>query len=118
MPILNDRKGILSHLAVGSDVVGGVDISVIDLASWNELIDFDGSGAFDLHGIDLLVFDEEILTFRNFEPARRVLSGHNVASLGIDILLFQSVAGFSVEPVETYLFAQRRRRIEGDGTRH
>ena len=104
--IANDREGVLSNLAVGSDVVGGVDIAVVDLAARNELIDFDGPGAFDLHGIDLLVFDDEVLTLRDFEPAGRVLSGHNVASLGIDVLLFQSVAGFSVDPIEAHLFAE------------
>jgi hypothetical protein len=82
------------------------------------LIDFDGPGAFDLHGIDLLVFDDEVLTLRDFEPAGSVLSGHDVAGLGIDVLLLQSVAGFSVDPIEAHLFAERRRRVEGDRTRH
>ena len=56
----NDREGILSNLAIRSDVVGGVDVAVVDLTSRNELIDFDRPSAFDLHGIDLLVFHNEV----------------------------------------------------------
>jgi hypothetical protein len=82
------------------------------------LIDFNGPGAFDLHGIDLLVFDDEVLTLRNLISARYVFSGHNIASLGIDVLLFQAVSGLPIDPIEAHLFAKRRRRIEGDRTRH
>jgi hypothetical protein len=64
-----------------------------------------------------LVFDEEVLTLRDFEPAGSVLSGHDGAGLGIDVLLLQSVTGFSVDPIEAHLFAERRRWIEGDRTR-
>jgi hypothetical protein len=76
--IADDRKGILSHLAVGSDVVGGVDVSVIDLASWNELINFNRTGAFDLHGIDLLIFDKEVLAFATSNP--RAVSSRSTTS--------------------------------------
>ena len=65
--IANDREGVLSNLAIGSDVVGRVDIAVVDLAARNELIDFDRPGAFDLHGVDLLVFDNEVLTLRDLD---------------------------------------------------
>ena len=73
--ITNDREGVLTNLAVGSDVVRGFDIAVVDLTARDELIDFDRPGAFDLHGIDFLVLNNEVLTFRDFIPARRVLSG-------------------------------------------
>ena len=71
----NDREGVLPNLAVGSDVVGGVDIAVVDLTARDELIDFNGPGAFDLHGIDLLVFDDKVLALRYLVAAGRVLSG-------------------------------------------
>ena len=83
--IANDREGVLSNLAIGSQVVGRVDIAVVDLTARYELIDFDSPGALDLHRIDLLVFHSEVLTLRHFEPARRVLTEHNIAGLGISI---------------------------------
>ncbi len=39
--VTNDSKGILSNLTIGGDVVRRVDVAIIDLASRNELIDFD-----------------------------------------------------------------------------
>jgi hypothetical protein len=123
MPILaivsaNDREGVLPNLAVGSDVVGGVYIAVVDLTARHELIDFNGPAAFDLHGIDLLVFDDEVLALRYLVATGRVLSRDDVTGFGIDVLLLQAVSGLPVDPIEAHLFAQRRRRIEGDGTRH
>ena len=92
--VANDREGVLPNLAIGGEVVRGVDIAVVDLTARNELIDFDRPRAFDLHGIDFLVFNNEVLAFRNLIPARCVFSGDNVAGLGIDVLLLQAVARF------------------------
>jgi hypothetical protein len=64
-----------------------------------------------------LVFDDEVLAFGYLISASRVLTGHDIARLGIDVLLLQSVAGLSVDSVETDLFAERRRWIESDRAR-
>jgi hypothetical protein len=84
--VANDREGVLTNLAVGSDVVGGVDIAVVDLTARHELIDFNGPGAFDLHGIDLLVFDDEVLALRYLVATGRVLSRDDVTGFGIDVV--------------------------------
>jgi hypothetical protein len=86
--IANDREGVLSDLAIGSQVVGGVDIAVVDLTARDELIDFDCPGAFDLHGIDLLIFDDEVLAFRDLVPTGHVLSGYDVADFGVEFCCF------------------------------
>jgi hypothetical protein len=39
--VANNGKGVLSDLAVGSKVVWGIDVTVVDLTARNELIDFD-----------------------------------------------------------------------------
>jgi hypothetical protein len=39
------------------------------------------------------------------------------SSFGVDVLLFQPVARFSVDPIETHFFAQRGGRIECNGAR-
>ena len=79
------------------------------------MIDLNRPGAFHLHGIDLLVFDDEVLALRHLVATGRVLPRDDVTGFGIDVLLLQSVAGFPVDPIETYLFAQRRRRIGAMG---
>jgi len=116
--VTNDRESILPHLAIGGEIVRRVNIPVIDLTSRNELIDLNCPRAFDLDGIDFLVFNNEVLAFCNLIPARRVFSGDNFTGLRIDVLLLQAVPRFSVDPVEAHLFAQRRRRIESNGTRN
>ena len=82
------------------------------------MIDFDGPIAFDLHGVDLLVLDDEVLAFRNFVAARDVFPRHHVPRFGIHVLLLQTVAGLPVDPIETDLFAQGRRRIESNRAGH
>ena len=92
--VANDRESILPDLAIGGEVVRRVNIPVIDLTSRNELIDLNGPRAFDLDGIDFLVFNNEVLAFRNLIAARRVFSGDNFTGLGIDVLLLQAVRFF------------------------
>ena len=81
------------------------------------MIDFDGAGAFDLDGVKFLVLDNEILSFGDLIPTRYVLPGNNIARFGIHILLLQSVAGLSIEPIEADFFAEGRGGIKGNRTR-
>jgi hypothetical protein len=76
--VANDRKGVLSDLAIRSKVVRGIDIAVVDLTARNELIDFDRPGAFNLHGIDLLIFHNEYWPFATSYP--RAVSSRGTTS--------------------------------------
>src|SRR5207249_1385100 len=47
--------------------------------------------------------------------AHGVAARNDLPSFGIDVLLFQSVARFPVDPIETYLFAHGRGRVKRNG---
>jgi tetratricopeptide (TPR) repeat protein len=57
-----------------------------------------------------------VLAFGDFVAARYVLPGDYLTGFGIDILLLQSVAGLSVDPIKADLFAERRGWIERNRT--
>jgi len=53
------------------------------------LIDFDGPSALNLNGIELLVLHNEILTLRDFIPARHVLPRDYLTAFRIHVLLLR-----------------------------
>ena len=107
--VTDDRKGILSDLTIRRDVVRRIDIALVDLALRNELIDVDGSRAFNLNGLELLVLYNEILAFADLIPSRNVLPRDDLAGPGIHILLLQPVSGLPIDAIETDFFAAARR---------
>ena len=80
--VTDDRKRILSDLTVRRDAIRRIDIALVDLALRNELVDVDGARAFNLNGLELLVFDKEILAFADLLASRNVLPWDDVAGLG------------------------------------
>jgi hypothetical protein len=49
--VANDGKSLLTNRAIGGDVVRGVDITLIDLIFWNELVNINCASAFNLNGL-------------------------------------------------------------------
>jgi hypothetical protein len=113
--VTDNSKGILSDLTIRRDVVRRINIALVDLALRNELVK-NGSRAFNLNGLELLVLDKEILAFADLIPSRSVLPRDDLASLGIHILLLQPVSGFPIDAIEADFFPQRRGRVESDWT--
>jgi hypothetical protein len=52
--ISNDGESLLANRAVRGNVIRRVDITLIDLTFWHELVDVDGAGALDLNRFYLL----------------------------------------------------------------
>src|SRR5262249_44853675 len=115
--VANDGKSLLTNRAIRGNVVGRVDITLIDLIFWNELVNIDGARAFDLDGLYFLILNNHVLALCDVIVAHHVVPRDGVAGLRIDILLFQSVARFPVDPIETHFFAERGGRIERNGAR-
>src|SRR5215471_19107512 len=113
----NDGEGFLTHRPIRGYVIGRVDVALIDLIFWNELVDVDGAGALDLNGFYFLILDDHVLALGDLIAAHHVLPRDDLASFRIDILLFQPVARFPVDPIETHFFAERGGRIECNGAR-
>jgi hypothetical protein len=76
-----------------------------------------GSTAGNLNGVEFFVLNNEILAFGDFIPPRDVLPGHHLARFGIHVLLLQSVAGLSIEPIEADFLAKRGGWVQGNWTR-
>src|SRR5262249_47796736 len=115
--VANDGKSLLTNRAIRGNVVGRVDITLIDLIFWNELVNIDGARAFDLDGFYFLILDNHVLALCDLIAAHHVLPRDDLASFRIDILLFQPVARFPVDPIETHFLAKRGGRIECNGAR-
>src|SRR5262249_34869963 len=102
---------------IRGNVVGRVDITLIDLIFWNELVNIDGARAFDLDGLYFLILNNHVLALCDLIAAHHVVPRDDLAGLRIAILLFQSAARFPVDPIEPHLFAERGGRIERNGAR-
>src|SRR5215472_5830256 len=115
--VANDGKSLLTNCAIRRNVVGRVDIPLIELIAWNELVNIDGARAFNLDGLYFSILNNHVLALCDLIAAHHVVPRDHLAGLRIDILLFQSVARFPVDPIETHFFAERGGRIERNGAR-
>ncbi len=111
-------EGVNAYLAVGHDVIGMVDVAVIDLVLGHKAVDVDGVAAFDLDGFQLFLFDLDVFAFLQFVTASFLIAFDDVAGLGIDHLLLQPVSGFLVDHVEVRFFDRCRGWIKRHRTRH
>jgi hypothetical protein len=110
-------KASCTNLTVRGNVIGGVDITLIDLVFGNKLVNIDRPSALDLNGLYLLILNNHVLILGDLVATNHVVPGDDLASFGIDVLLFQPVARFSVDPIETHFFAERRGWIKRYGAR-
>ena len=116
--IADHGKGLDGRLAVGRDVIGMVEIALVDLVPRHEAVDVDGVVALDLDGVEFLRLDLDIFAFAELIAAGLLVALDHVAGLGVDHLLLQPVAGLLVDHVEAGLFGRRRRRIDRDRAGH
>ena len=103
-------------LPSGTQVVGTDQISRIDLAAVDELVDLDGSRRFQRDVLELLLrhLDEGVGV--DLVALDDVLVGDLLAGVGVHLGVLDAVAGLPVELVERDLFGFRRGRIERDRT--
>src|SRR5215831_13012757 len=103
--------------SIYKEVVRRVDVTLIDLILWNELVNIDGPRALDLNGLYLLILNNHVMALCDLIATHHVIPRDDFSSFGIDVLLFQSIARFPVDPIETHFFAQGRGWIERNGAR-
>ena len=108
----DDGEGVVADLAVRHQVVGTDQISRIDLAAVDELVDLDGSRRFQRDVLELLLrhLDEGVGV--DLVALDDVLVGDLLAGVGVHLGVLDAVAGLPVELVERDLFGFRRGRIE------
>jgi hypothetical protein len=112
----NDREGIVANLAVRAQIIGTDETSGIDLGAVNEFVDLDRPGRFQSHVLELLFGDLDESVGVDLVALDDVLVGDFLAGVGIDLGVFDAVAGFAIELIERDLLGFRGGRVQRDGT--
>ena len=116
--LAHHRKGFLPNPLMRHDIVGAIQISLVNLFAWNERVDFDGVGALDRNGVEFIIVHRDVSVPRVFVAAAFVRAIDRLACNLIDELLAQAVAGLLVDLAERYPLGRCRPCVEGDGARH
>src|SRR6185437_10621680 len=75
-------------------------------------------GRFQRDVIELVLRDFDVGVGVDLVALHDVVVGDLLAGVGVDLGIFDAVAGLAIDLVETDLFAIRRRRIKGDRAGH
>ena len=109
-------KASCPTLPSGREIVGTDQIARIDLAAVDEFVDLDGPRRFQRDVLELLLrhLDEGVGV--DLVALDDVLVGDFLAGVGVDLGVFDAMAGLPVELIERDLFGFRRGRIQRDRT--
>src|SRR6266571_2399919 len=64
--LANDRECLLADFTIGNEVVGAVEIELVDFFLGHELVDLDRTLALDRNGLKLFGLDFDVLAFADF----------------------------------------------------
>ena len=98
--ITDDGECVRTDLAARGDVVGFVEVALVDFGLRHEAGDIDRVGAFDLDGFQLVLIDRDVVSFAELVAPALVFGINNAAGLLIDHLLAQAMAGAGVDLVK------------------
>src|SRR6476661_3394330 len=104
------REGFGADLSGWCNVIGPVEVTLVDFVPWYKTVDVDRVRTFDLDSLQLVFVDFDIPTFANLVAPPLVLSIDDLAGFLIDHLLPQPMAGLGVDLVEVSLLGLRHRR--------
>ena len=111
------RERLLPDLAIRHDVIGIVEIELVDLLARHELVDLDRALALDRDRFQLFRLELEVLALADLVALDDVGRLDLVAGVGIDLAILDAMAGVLVELVEADLFALAGRGKERDRAR-
>jgi hypothetical protein len=114
--VADDGKGFLTHAIGGRQVIGRIEIELVDLLARHEALDVDRVIALDLHRLELVVVEHDVLAFGDLVALRLLLRFHRLAGLFVDELAAHPVAGVAVERAKRDPLGGGRGRKEGDRT--
>ena len=81
----------------GRDVVGAIQISLVDLLARNERVDLDGVVALDRNGVEFVIVDRDVGVLRVLVAATLIVGLDRLARDLVNQLLPQPVAGLLVD---------------------
>jgi len=115
--VADHRESFLPHLVVRRDVIGRVEIALVDFGVRHELVDLDRVVALDRDRVELLVLDLDEGALGVFVAAALVGGVHRLARHLVDELLAQPVAGDLVDLAERDALRTARRAVQRDRAR-
>ena len=95
--LADHRKCFLPDLIVRYDVIGAIEVPLVNLLAWNERVDFDRVVALDCDGVEFIVVHRDVNVLRVLIPAPLVEALDWLARDLVDQLLPQPIAGFLVD---------------------
>ena len=98
--LADHRKCVLPDLIVRGDVVGAVQITLVDLLARNERVDFDGVVALDRDGVEFVVVHRDVGVLGVLVAAALIVGLDRLARDVVDQLLPQPIAGLLVDLAE------------------
>jgi hypothetical protein len=115
--IADDRERVRADLAAWCDVVGPVEITLVDFGLRHEPFDVDRVRTLDLDSLQFRLVNRYIAPLGEFVAAAFVLRINDPAALFVDHLLPQTMAGLGIDLVEVRLFRLRggREKLDGAG---
>jgi len=113
--VADDGKRLLAHPIGGGEVVGRVEVKLVDLGARNEALDVDRVITLDLDGLDLLVLQHDVLALADLVTLRLVLRLDRLAGLLVDELAAHAIASVAIERAKRNALGCRRGRIERPG---
>jgi hypothetical protein len=99
-------------------MIGRVPIQPVDRGSRDELLDIDDAGAFQLHLLEVLPLEQDVLVLRNLKALDQVAARNLFPSAGVHSLHPDAVAGLRIDQVEADGLGLGGGRIQGDRTGH
>jgi hypothetical protein len=114
--VADDDEGFRACFSVRRNVIGLVEIPLVDVGSRHERVYINCMSALDLEGLQLVLVDFDVLSFGQLISAALVLRFNDLASLFVDQLLTQPVPGLRVYLMKMGLLGQRSSRKKLDRT--
>jgi hypothetical protein len=112
----DDREGVVPHLPVRDEVIGPDEIAGIDVGLRHELVDVDGAGRLQGDVLKLVLRHFDVGVGIDFVALGDVFGGDFLAGIGVDLHVFDAVAGVPVDLVEADLLGLGRGRVQSDRT--
>jgi hypothetical protein len=111
--VADDRERLLAHPIGGGEIVGRVEVGLVDLCARHEALNVDGVIALDLDGFQLLVLDQDVFALADLVALGLVLGLDRLAGLLVDELAADPVAGVAIESAEGDALGRGRGGVEG-----
>ena len=115
--IADDGERFLADAVGGREIVGRVEIQLVDLVARHEALDIDGVVAFELDRLDLVVLDLDELALGDLVALDLVVGLDRIAGLLVHELAPHAIAGLAIEGAEGNALGRGGRGIKRHRTR-